>query len=84
MEQIDFARIPLHARRSAAGRADAYPRVLEVLAADPDEGVRLAVAENPSTPFRSLQRLCGDAVARVAAQARNRVAVARVVGDVAS
>lgn len=69
MDQIDFARIPLYARRSAANRPDVSPYVLELLAADPDPDVRLAVAGHPATPVESLQRLAGDAVARVAARA---------------
>lgn len=84
MEQIDFNRIPLYARRSTAARADVSPGVLDILASDPDDGVRMAVASNPATPLRSLQRLCGDAVARVAALARNRAAVVRAIGETAA
>ncbi|HJR93183.1 MAG TPA: hypothetical protein VJ938_12135 [Acidimicrobiia bacterium] len=78
MDQIDFARIPLHARRNAALRYDATPHLLEILADDPDADVRLAVAANPATPLESLQRLAGDAVTRVAARAGITAVVARL------
>lgn len=69
VEQIDFARIPLYARRTAAARPDATPHLLEMLADDPDADVRLAVAGHPATPVESLQRLASDTVARVSARA---------------
>jgi hypothetical protein len=79
MEQIAFARIPLHTRRSAVSRFDASPHLLQILAADPDPDVRLAVARHPATPVPSLQQLATDAVARVSSLARIRVAAERVV-----
>jgi hypothetical protein len=51
MDQIDFARIPLHARRSFASRPETTPHILELLAADPDPDIRLAVAGHPATPL---------------------------------
>ncbi|CAN5896520.1 hypothetical protein BH23ACT5_BH23ACT5_07720 [soil metagenome] len=81
MEQIAFTRIPLHARRSAVSRVDTSPHLLEMLASDPDPDVRLGVARHPATPVLSLQRLAVDAVARVAAVARIRVAAERVVAE---
>lgn len=72
MDQIDFARIPLHTRRSAVARHDASPHVLEILAGDPDDDVRMAVASHPATPLASLERLANDAVNRVASRARIR------------
>lgn len=81
MEQIDFARIPLHARRSFVSRPETTPHILELLAADPDPDIRLAVAGHPGTPLRSLQRLAGDAVARVAARAGVRAVAVKVAGD---
>lgn len=81
MDQIDFARVPLYARRSAVARNDATPHLLDMLAHDPSADVRLAVAGHPSTPLESLQRLAGDAVARVAARARMRAAAHHVAGE---
>lgn len=81
MEQIDFARIPLYARRTAAARHDATPHLLEMLADDPDANVRLAVAGRPATPLESLQRLAGDAVARVSARAGISALVQRMTGE---
>ncbi len=81
MEQIAFARIPLHARRSAVSRHDASPHLLDILAHDPDPDVRLAVARHPSTPVTSLQRLASDAVGRVSSLALIRVAAERAVAE---
>lgn len=81
MDQIDFNRIPLHARRSAVSRFDASPHVLELLAEDPDPDVRLAVASHPATPLTSLQRLAGDAVARVSTRAGIRALAQRMAGE---
>lgn len=81
MEQIDFARIPLHARRSIVSRPETTPHLLEMLADDPDPDVRLGVARHPATPVGSLQRLAGDAVARVAARARIRALAERMAGE---
>lgn len=81
MDQIDFARIPLYARRSAVARHDVSPHMLEVLAEDPDPNVRMAVAGHPGTPLASLQRLAGDTVARVATRARIRALAQRMAGD---
>lgn len=78
MDQIDFARIPLYARRTAAARFDATPHLLEMLADDPDADVRLAVAAHPTTPLASLQKLANDAVARVARRAGVQALVRRV------
>lgn len=79
MDQIDFNRIPLHARRSAVGRVDVSPHVLDLLATDPDPSIRRAVAEHPATPLEVLARLTGDTVAMVAAAARLRALAQRVV-----
>lgn len=79
MDQIDFTRIPLHARRTAAHRHDVSPHVLELLATDPDPDVRMAVASHSSTPVESLQRLAGDAVARVASRAAIQLAALRTI-----
>ena len=84
VDQIDFARIPIYARRTAALRHDATPHLLEMLADDPDADVRLAVAGHPATPLESLQRLAGDAVARVAARAGIQAVVTRVTGESAA
>lgn len=81
MDQIDFARIPLHARRSFVSRPETTPHLLELLASDPDPDVRLAVAGHPSTPLRSLQRLAGDAVARVASRAGVRAVAVKLAGE---
>lgn len=81
MDPIDFARIPLYARRGAVARHDADPHLLEILADDPDENVRMAVAGHPATPLESLQRLAEDAVARVAARAVIRAAARRVAAE---
>jgi hypothetical protein len=72
VDHIELTRIPLHARRTAVARHDASPHVLDILAGDPDESVRMAVASHPSTPLESLCRLANDAVARVAGRARLR------------
>jgi hypothetical protein len=80
LDQIDIARIPLHARRTMANRHDSSPYVLELLAADPDPDVRMAVAGHPSTPTAALRRLAGDGVARVAARAGIMVLAQRVTG----
>lgn len=80
MEQIDFNRIPLHARRSAVARLDVPPHMLDLLAGDPDPDVRHAVAGHPSTPLESLRRLATDAVARVAARARIRAMARQEAG----
>lgn len=74
MDQIDFARIPLYARRGAVSRHDVSPHVLQILSEDPDPDVRLAVAGHPSTPLESLHRLAGDVVVRVASKAQIRAA----------
>ena len=79
MDQIDFDRIPLYARRTAAHRHDASPHVLELLATDPDPDVRMAVASHSSTPVDSLQRLAGDTVVRVAARAAVQLAAIRTI-----
>lgn len=80
-EQLDFNRIPLHARRSAVARLDVSAHLLELLADDPDADVRLAVAGHPSTPLGSLQRLASDTVTRVAARAGIRALVQRIAGE---
>lgn len=79
MDQIDFSRIPLHARRTAAHRHDVTPHVLDLLSADPDPDVRMAVASHSSTPLESLQRLAGDTVSRVAARASIQLAALRTI-----
>ena len=81
MEQIDFARIPLYARRGAVSRHDADPHLLEILATDPDDSVRLAVAGHPATPLESLQRLANDAVSRGASRVVIRAAACRMAGE---
>lgn len=80
MEQIDIARIPLHARRTMANRHDSSPRVLELLADDPDPDVRFAVAGHPSTPLEVLSRLARDGVARVASRAGMMALAQRLAG----
>lgn len=44
-------------RNAAANRADARPELLRQLARDPDEGVRVRVCWNPSTPKDVLEYL---------------------------
>lgn len=80
MDQVDFARIPLYARRSAVARHDASPHVLEILAGDPDADVRMAVASHPGTSLAALAKLAEDAVTRVASRARIR-ALARGMAE---
>jgi hypothetical protein len=72
VDHIELTRIPLHARRTAVARHDVSPHVLDILADDPDDSVRMAVASHPSTSLESLCRLANDVVARVAGRARLR------------
>lgn len=80
MDQVELSRIPLSLRRTMAHRHDASAHVLELLAADPDPDVRVAVARHPSTPVSALRRLAGDTVERVASRASMMVVVHRMAG----
>ena len=80
MARNQLTGIPLHARRSAASHPNTTPHVLELLAADPDNGVRFSVAAHPATPSSALQRLSTDAVERISVRARTAALARRLVG----
>src|ERR1700733_8686079 len=61
------------ARELLAGRADAPPEVLYLLAAEGDEAARRAVAANPSTPAHANRLLADDKADDVRAELAHKI-----------